>query len=215
MAHHSRPWWRFDGTSDASKGEPLVDETENRRAFCVRGCQALSVMTAALLLPACGGNAPAAPSPNPPTGTNPPPTPAPPPAPPDPQQPPSPPAPDPGPPVTLATVAASLVNGALVVIVDTASPLAVVGGAALTQATVGGITRFFLLARLTPDTFAALNAVCTHEGCTVSRFASPVFVCPCHGSRYTTSGEVVQGPAPAALPRYPTEFANGVLTVRF
>jgi Rieske Fe-S protein len=132
MARHCRPWWRSDGTSDASKGWPQVDETENRRTFCVRGCQALSVKTAALLLPACGG-----------------------------------------------------------------------------------ITRFFLLARLTPETFSALNAVCTHEGCTVSRFASPVFVCPCHGSRYTTSGEVVQGPAPAALPRYPTEFANGVLTVRF
>lgn len=114
----------------------------------------------------------------------------------------------------LPTVPSTLANGGLTVVVDASSPLAVSGGAALTQAVAGGITRFFLLARLTADEFSALNAVCTHEGCTVSRFASPVFVCPCHGSRYNTQGEVVQGPAPAALPRYETAFDDGVLSVR-
>jgi cytochrome b6-f complex iron-sulfur subunit len=117
--------------------------------------------------------------------------------------------------VPLATVPATVVDGALTVVISSDSPLAAVGGAALTQTVAGGITRFFLLARLTPTEFSALNAVCTHEGCTVSRFAAPLFVCPCHGSRYSTSGEVVQGPAPAALPRYPNEFGGGVLSVRF
>jgi Rieske Fe-S protein len=111
-------------------------------------------------------------------------------------------------------VTGTLVNGALVVAVDGAGPLSSVGGAALLQIFVGVIQRNILLARTAPGAFSALDAVCTHEGCTVSRFASPIFVCPCHGSRYDTNGEVVQGPAPAALPRFRTEYADGVVTVR-
>ena len=44
----------------------------------------------------------------------------------------------------------------------------------------------------------ALDAVCTHLGCTTEA-ASDGFRCPCHGSRYDASGEVVAGPAPRAL----------------
>jgi cytochrome b6-f complex iron-sulfur subunit len=77
-----------------------------------------------------------------------------------------------------------------------------VGSAVLVEASVGGIHRFILVARTSDDLFAAVNGVCTHEGCTVSLSAGCVYVCPCHGSRYTRDGEVVQGPAPAALPRF-------------
>ena len=125
------------------------------------------------------------------------------------------PPPEPGLSVPVQTVSATVMNGDLVVRIDATSPLAMVGGVALTQVAVGNLTRFFLLARLTPETCSALNAVCTHEGCTVSRFARPLFVCPCHGSQYTTNGEVVRGPAPAALPRYRNDLIGGVLTVQF
>jgi cytochrome b6-f complex iron-sulfur subunit len=45
----------------------------------------------------------------------------------------------------------------------------------------------------------AISAVCTHLGCSVGR-SSEGFACPCHGSRFSASGEVLGGPAPRALP---------------
>ncbi len=45
----------------------------------------------------------------------------------------------------------------------------------------------------------AVSATCTHLGCTVGRSAEG-FACPCHGSRFGPSGEVLGGPAPRALP---------------
>jgi cytochrome b6-f complex iron-sulfur subunit len=44
----------------------------------------------------------------------------------------------------------------------------------------------------------ALDSTCTHMGCTVAPDKSKL-QCPCHGSQYTLTGEVTQGPAPAAL----------------
>jgi Rieske Fe-S protein len=73
----------------------------------------------------------------------------------------------------------------------------------------------FLLTRTGDETFTALLATCTHHGCLVSQFASPVFVCPCHGSRFDHNGEVVNGPASAPLRRFPTRYQNGVLTLQF
>jgi nucleotide-binding universal stress UspA family protein/nitrite reductase/ring-hydroxylating ferredoxin subunit len=46
-----------------------------------------------------------------------------------------------------------------------------------------------------------MSAKCTHMGCTVAwSTADHVFECPCHGSRFGPSGEVVNGPAARALP---------------
>ena len=46
--------------------------------------------------------------------------------------------------------------------------------------------------------FYALSATCTHLGCTV-RWDSDHFACPCHGSRYDSTGQVRQGPASRPL----------------
>jgi len=84
-----------------------------------------------------------------------------------------------------------------------------VGGAALVQSVAG----VFLLARTSASGFTAVEAVCTHEGCTVNGEDGSIYVCPCHGSRYDRSGHVVGGPATASLRQYPNTFANGVVTI--
>ena len=49
-------------------------------------------------------------------------------------------------------------------------------------------------------TFKAFSAVCTHQGCTVSKVASGTIDCPCHGSKFAIAdGSVVNGPASRPL----------------
>ena len=89
------------------------------------------------------------------------------------------------------------------------SPLAAVGGTVLVESTAG----VFLLARISESAFSAVEAVCTHEGCTITGVDGAIYVCPCHGSRYNRSGQVVMGPAVAALRQYTTTVADGVVTI--
>ena len=110
---------------------------------------------------------------------------------------------------SLPTVTASSAGGAATLSVDSTSPLASVGSAALVQSS-GGL---LLVARTAQDVFTALTATCTHERCTITGFSSQAFVCPCHGSRFDTSGRVLNGPATASLRSYPTQFASGVLSI--
>jgi cytochrome b6-f complex iron-sulfur subunit len=110
---------------------------------------------------------------------------------------------------SLPTISASAVGQSIAISIDAASPLAAVGSAALVQAGAGN----FLVARTTQDTFSALTAVCTHQGCTVSEYQNQVYQCPCHGSQYSTSGAVVTGPATSPLRQFATHFSGNVLTI--
>jgi cytochrome b6-f complex iron-sulfur subunit len=92
--------------------------------------------------------------------------------------------------------------------VDALSPLAPVGSAAIVQTSIGP----FLIAHTAQDSFTVLTATCTHEACTITGFANGRFICPCHGSQFTTGGAVATGPATRSLAQFATQFANGVLT---
>ena len=89
------------------------------------------------------------------------------------------------------------------------SALAQVGGAVLVESVAG----VFLIARTADTTFSAIDAVCSHQSCTVTGADDTAYVCPCHGSRYDRNGRVLNGPATAALRQFRTTFASGVVTI--
>ena len=57
-------------------------------------------------------------------------------------------------------------------------------------------------------TFTAYSAVCTHEGCPVSRTGNG-FQCPCHGASYDDSGQVTGGPARRPLAKIAVAVKDG------
>ena len=100
-------------------------------------------------------------------------------------------------------------SGGVTVTIDSTSPLASVGGAALVQSP----SRELLVARTGQSAFSALSAICTHVGCVITGFGSGVYVCPCHGSQFSTSGSVLSGPASSPLPQFTATLAGNVLTI--
>jgi cytochrome b6-f complex iron-sulfur subunit len=43
-------------------------------------------------------------------------------------------------------------------------------------------------------------------------FNGQLYVCPCHGSKYTTAGAVANGPANRALTTFPSTLSGDTLT---
>jgi cytochrome b6-f complex iron-sulfur subunit len=109
----------------------------------------------------------------------------------------------------LAVINGSTSGNTAIVQIDSTSPLAAIGGAAMVRSSGGS----FLVSRTGQETFAALTSTCTHEACTITGFDNANYVCPCHGSMFTTAGRVVMGPATAPLRTFATQFSNNVLTI--
>ena len=91
------------------------------------------------------------------------------------------------------------------------SALADASGAVLVESTAG----VFLLARTSASGFTAVDAICSHESCTITGADGSTYVCQCHGSRYNRSGQVMAGPAKASLRQYATTFTDGVARTFF
>lgn len=85
---------------------------------------------------------------------------------------------------SLASVSATVSGRTVSVPLGASSPLASTGGMATTQTSIGT----FLLTRTGETSMNVLTATCTHEGCTINGFSGSQFVCPCHGSTFTSAG---------------------------
>lgn len=90
---------------------------------------------------------------------------------------------------------------------DAAKPLATEGGFLLISSAKA------MAANVDGSTIRAFTSTCTHQECTIDSFQGNVFKCPCHGSQYDASGEVVQGPAPQALAEYSVTRSGDMVTI--
>ena len=65
-----------------------------------------------------------------------------------------------------------------------------------------------------PKNLLAVNASCTHNGCTVKwQKNSKEYVCPCHDAKFAADGAVRQGPASTPLPRLAAKIDKGNVLV--
>ena len=61
----------------------------------------------------------------------------------------------------------------------------------------------------TEQGFLAFSAVCTHLNCVVNwNEIQKKFECPCHGAKFNSMGEVLEGPPPRPLDLYPLKIVE-------
>lgn len=64
------------------------------------------------------------------------------------------------------------------------------------------------------NSFTAVQVACTHQGTAINyNNAQGRFICPNHGSQFSTSGAVLVGPATTALKEYNVAVNGSTLTV--
>jgi Rieske Fe-S protein len=75
-----------------------------------------------------------------------------------------------------------------------------------------GATKGYIFAENDSKVFVYSN-ICTHMGCEVPAFkpAQKMFMCPCHGSEYTSTGEVISGPAKLRLPLFDNKVVGDII----
>ncbi len=84
-------------------------------------------------------------------------------------------------------------------------------GSSMVQA---GVIVVRLAAGNVPASFTAVQVACTHEGTAINYNAPGTnFVCPLHGSTFTTSGAVTLGPASTSLKQYTITINGTTMTV--
>jgi Rieske Fe-S protein len=66
--------------------------------------------------------------------------------------------------------------------------------------------------RTAPDKLVALSAVCPHLGCAVGwDTAAGNFLCPCHDSRFSPTGQKLTGPSERGMDELPLQLVDGRL----
>ncbi|MCA1759382.1 MAG: Rieske (2Fe-2S) protein [Bacteroidales bacterium] len=81
---------------------------------------------------------------------------------------------------------------------------------------VGGFayTGNIIVIRSGENSYIALSKICTHQGCTVTyNHGNSQLPCDCHGSVFSTTGSVVNGPANTNLKTYSVKKEGNILTI--
>jgi menaquinol-cytochrome c reductase iron-sulfur subunit len=66
--------------------------------------------------------------------------------------------------------------------------------------------------RTEPDKLLALSAICPHLGCSIGWDAGAGnFLCPCHDSRFSLTGDKLTGPSERGMDELPLEVRDGRL----
>jgi len=75
-----------------------------------------------------------------------------------------------------------------------------------------GDTKGYIFAKSATEVYTFSN-ICTHMGCEVPAYKTgqKMFMCPCHGSEYTETGEVIKGPAKARLPLFDNKVIGDII----
>lgn len=77
-----------------------------------------------------------------------------------------------------------------------------------------GIILVRLAAGNTANAFTAVQVACTHQGTPVNYNGSQgKFICPNHGSQFSTTGAVLLGPAATALKSYNVNISGSTLSI--
>jgi cytochrome b6-f complex iron-sulfur subunit len=81
--------------------------------------------------------------------------------------------------------------------------------------TIGGFiyVNGIVVARAVTGNYIAVSQACTHEGTNVQYQTNDRFFCPNHGSVFTSTGDVVTGPATRSLTKYNTSLSGNNLRV--
>lgn len=78
----------------------------------------------------------------------------------------------------------------------------------------GGVIVVRIAAGNAATSFTAVQQACTHEGTSIEYWVNEgKFICPNHGSNFTSAGVVSQGPAAVNLKKYTIAVSGSTLTV--
>lgn len=69
------------------------------------------------------------------------------------------------------------------------------------------------LLRIDEARYSALLMSCTHQRC-ATEWNKDHYICPCHGSRFSETGEVIRGLARASLRAFPVEVLEDRIVVK-
>lgn len=82
------------------------------------------------------------------------------------------------------------------------------------QTVSNGIIIVRLASGNTAGSFTAVQVACTHEGNSINYNNSQgIFICPVHGSEFSKTGALLQGPATRSLKEYTVVVSGTTLTV--